>query len=510
MTHYCTGCGIENSNDADSCAYCGAELTFNIGPNDMPRDEQKIYVNFTDRPIGSILREWKLLNLTAQLLFPVLILIFTIKKLFRRPFFGAVLNTYTPKYRAATEEEISRLNPKKTYGPTMDYLEQQGYRHCLDLSCLQYTHAVIRRIFVNQDQTRYATIFINAATGKMQFLSLEAFTGGKKYITLLNRESLPITLPKSIIFKAVHGASPGELMEVFEGTVIKNGEALVPLPLGRYLRLLFKVDKFMIDQAICQKFFLTDIPGKGRSLHPVSICVNHPMRAAARGCSACGALLCESCYTEYNSKPYCSHCLSGISQAATTAADSRPHAATLSMEVPRLEHGYQFAGLGARGLAKLIDLVSIAGVVAIAAFGLKLGLDTIARAYAPAISIVLVQLLAASAALFYFTILFQRLSGGVGHRILGMRVVNKDGQAPSLIAVSIRLMYHLLACLFIFPAVGYLLIPFRQKKRGWHDTLANTWVITRHPYKLGLIGWLTLLSICGAFAWLGRGYFQSL
>jgi uncharacterized RDD family membrane protein YckC len=70
-------------------------------------------------------------------------------------------------------------------------------------------------------------------------------------------------------------------------------------------------------------------------------------------------------------------------------------------------------------------------------------------------------------------------------------------------------MYHLLACLFIFPAVGYLLIPFRDKKRGWHDTLASTWVITRHPKKIGLLGWLALLSICLAFARVGRGYLQA-
>jgi uncharacterized RDD family membrane protein YckC len=514
VTAYCALCGIKNNDGAGSCTYCGAELAIGRqGSDDAAREEQKLYLNMTDRPIGSMLREWKVMNLTLQLFFPVLMVIIVIKKLFRRPLLGAVLNTATPKYRAATEEEISRLNPRKTYGPTMANLEKQGYRHYRDLSCLHYPHAVIKRLFVNRDQTRYATIYINAATGKMQFLSLEAFTRGKKYITLVNRESLPITLPKNIIFQAVHGASPGELTKAFEGVVAKNGEALAPLSPDRYLRLHFRVDQLMIDQAIRQGLFLTEHPGKGRPPHTVSTCANHPMRAAARGCSACGALLCESCYSEYNGAPHCSHCLSGISQAATSVADGGPPAATAStppVEVPRLERGYQFAGLGARGLSKLIDLVLIFGVVAGAAYGLNLGLRTLAGPYATGLAIALVQLLAALAAIFYFTIVFQRLGGGVGHRLLGMRVVGKDGQTPALISIGIRSMYHLLTCLFIFPAVGYLVIPFRRKKRGWHDTLADTWVITRHPKRLGLISWLTLLSICTALGWVVRGYFHYL
>jgi uncharacterized RDD family membrane protein YckC len=513
MTAYCAGCGIENSDDAGSCPYCGGEPPSNgDGKNDAVHDEQKLFVNLSDHPIGYLLREWKMMNRATQFLFPVLLLIVGIKKLFKRPFLGPVFNASIPKYRAAVPEEISRLNPKATYGPAMAYLEGQGYKHCLDLSCRHHLQNVIKRVYVNGDQTRYATIFINAAVGKVQFISLEAFTVRKKYIVLLNRETLPITFPKSVIFQTVHGASPQELSEAFDNTVKKNDEALVPLSLGRYLRIHFKVDKFLIAQAIRQGLFLTSNSEKGRTTPVSSICVNHPMRAAVRRCRQCGVLLCEFCYTAANGASYCNHCITGVLHASMPEADGRTPVISLpspAAALPKLADGDLFAGLGARGLAKIIDLAAIVGVVAILAYGLNLGLGVVAGSYARALSIVSVQLLAASATILHLTIVFRRLGGGIGHRILGLRVVNKDGAVPSLISVGIRLMYHLMSFLFIIPAIGYLLIPFSRKKRGWHDLLADTWVVTRHPKKTAIIGWLALLSICGTCMWVGFGYWQS-
>jgi uncharacterized RDD family membrane protein YckC len=509
MIDYCPGCGIEYRDAGGSCEHCGGQLPLDRqGKDGTPSSRQKFHVNLTDHPIGYLLREWKLMDGASQLLFPVLLLFILIKKLLKRPFLTPVLNASAPEFRIAKPEDLERLNPKKAYGPVMAYLEQQGYTLSLDLVCLHNVQTVIRRIFVNQDHTRYATIFINAASGKMQFLSLEAYTRGKKIIALLSHQSLPINLPENIIFLTVIGAPPEKLAEAFDKTARENGEPLVPLSLAQYLRLHFKVDRFMIAQAMHQGLFLTKSDGTVKAVQHVSSCVNHPMHIAVRACARCGISLCESCYTARgDNTAYCDHCFSSDVRSPSSAESAFPSGSPEAVG-PKLEGGCRFAGLGARGLAKLIDLVLIVGMVAIMAYGFNLGLNAVAERYAPALSAIFVQLLAASVVIFYFTLFFQRFSGGVGHRILGMRVVDKNGHAPSLISASIRFVYHLLVCLFIFPAVGYLSIPFRKERRGWHDTLADTWVITRHPKKAGLIGWLALTLICGAAGWVGLSYWH--
>lgn len=63
----------------------------------------------------------------------------------------------------------------------------------------------------------------------------------------------------------------------------------------------------------------------------------------------------------------------------------------------------------------------------------------------------------------------------VGKWLLGIKVVGDDGQPPSLAASIIRYLGYLLNNIVF--SIGFLLIAFDQRKQGWHDKMAHTFVV---------------------------------
>ena len=123
------------------------------------------------------------------------------------------------------------------------------------------------------------------------------------------------------------------------------------------------------------------------------------------------------------------------------------------------ETRWQYAGFWLRFGAILVDGV-ILGVVGV---------------------ILLFVLTDTTAALFNFVIGFAYYvlgngwGGTPGKRLLGLRVVNNDGDEPGLAAGLVRYLVTLISALALF--LGYLWMLWDGQRQTWHDKAAGTFVV---------------------------------
>lgn len=74
----------------------------------------------------------------------------------------------------------------------------------------------------------------------------------------------------------------------------------------------------------------------------------------------------------------------------------------------------------------------------------------------------------------YFIVLHGSGGQTIGKKLLGLRVVGADRQPPSLRQAALRW----LALVGFAPVgLGFLWVIWQAEKRGWHDIVAQTWVV---------------------------------
>lgn len=181
-------------------------------------------------------------------------------------------------------------------------------------------------------------------------------------------------------------------------------------------------------------------------------------------------------------KTYCPACDAKLDPAL--ADDEAPRCNVCDQDLlPR-----RVAGIWRRSLAGTVDL----GVLLITAGMLNWGLLSLsgadpllgdARGLAAVLAILDLELgrLLRHIAPFLamsglYLALFWALTGRTpGGRLLRLRVVAQDGRPPSLVRSIIRVAIHL-AGLGV-GALGWLWTALDPQKRGWHDHLAQTYVV---------------------------------
>lgn len=78
--------------------------------------------------------------------------------------------------------------------------------------------------------------------------------------------------------------------------------------------------------------------------------------------------------------------------------------------------------------------------------------------------------------LLYFSILESSTKQAtLGKRLLGLKVVDLQGNRISHRRATGRFLGKFLSCFFFY--LGYLVQPFTQRKQAWHDSLAGTLVV---------------------------------
>jgi uncharacterized RDD family membrane protein YckC len=128
--------------------------------------------------------------------------------------------------------------------------------------------------------------------------------------------------------------------------------------------------------------------------------------------------------------------------------------------------GLAYAGAGSRFIALLID-----GVI-LGAIGAAIGLIVDGDAASTSGATSLLNLVVSAA---YFIGLIGSSGMTLGGRLLGVRVVDRDGQQPSYGTAAIRWVGSIISGIILF--IGYIMAFWDSKKQTLHDKMAGTYVV---------------------------------
>ncbi|MGI9666756.1 MAG: RDD family protein [Acidimicrobiia bacterium] len=142
------------------------------------------------------------------------------------------------------------------------------------------------------------------------------------------------------------------------------------------------------------------------------------------------------------------------------------------------------AGFVTRLFAYVIDIVVVAGVVALGGWIAVLidstiesvGLDL--RIEMSSIYVVMIPFIIS----LYFVMFWSLTGRTIGKWFMGLRVVNSHGRPPTIGRSIVRILGYALSALAFW--LGYVWVLVDDERKAWHDHMAATWVVydySRNP-----------------------------
>lgn len=476
---YCQTCGFYNANEATQCQVCGHAP----GP-ETSAQHTRVVSDLTKYSLRAILHSLKQAKpLLALLSGPFILMFYLLNKLLRSPLFVAVSNSPTPKLQKTVFDQFPKLQKSRSFQEISAYLTGQGFTPLIDFEDVSRIEANLQRTWINEQQQVYATTYINKGRYRVTQVVFFAITTNKTYITAHNSHTLPLRYPSNMQVHAFPEMPVEQLHQEFRQLLGKLDAPPRTLPLNYLMPIGYMAHNVSVECGVRQGFFKIRSQGGGGAP-----CYHHATSVAVRVCATCHKGLCEACYTPYQDQYYCQTCLPEAARTKTR------------MQSPVADTG--FAGLGVRIVAGLLDWLVIALVGAGVFFGSRYGIAAVGltKNYGT-LPIILTQLMMALFTLSYAILMLPKYGGTLGKKLLGVQVVDRQGRRPEIPAAIVRCGAHIISGLFLFPALGYLLIPFRRTKQGLHDQLAGTFVVTRHPRLKAAIAWLLVLGLFGGGGW---------
>jgi uncharacterized RDD family membrane protein YckC/outer membrane protein assembly factor BamB len=442
----------------------------------------KVFVDLTQFPFAALIHSLKVANpLIAVISLPFIALIYGFKKIARKPFNTPLFTSHEPKLHPVKLQTIERLQ-KKSYQKISSFLTNNGFEPLVTIEDKSMVQGVYQDMWHNKQQGLYATIHINKASGKVVYTTFAAFTTRNAYISVDNTFAIEISYPKNIIVQHLPKASVDTILQTLLHLLQHHRETPRLLTMPSLFSIGTKIRRFSITQGIKQKLLFT----KWKGNPAVTTCYHHPVNVAVRICSVCHMHLCEACFEFHQQRYYCKNCMP---QASTTPVNSM---------FPAEGSTAGFAGFGTRVFAGLLDGVVISVIIWAVYWGLKHATTILMPDETlGSLPFILTQLFLVALVSFYFVAVIKLKGQTPGMQMLGLRVVDYQGNRPDGVAALVRFAYLLISGLFVFPFFGYLFIIFRKTKQGLHDQLANTLVVTKHPVKKAILCW-TLLTVMGA------------
>jgi len=146
----------------------------------------------------------------------------------------------------------------------------------------------------------------------------------------------------------------------------------------------------------------------------------------------------------------------------------------------------EYAGFWIRLLAAIIDgfILGIIGFIIMAIFGGLFGTAMVTAPEEPSVVTTsflagifgTMQLLLWAIDIAYFVGLTGTYGATLGKMVLGLRVVGTNGQKISFGKAALREIIGKWISAIVF-CLGYLWVAFDEKKQGWHDKIAGTYVV---------------------------------
>ncbi len=124
---------------------------------------------------------------------------------------------------------------------------------------------------------------------------------------------------------------------------------------------------------------------------------------------------------------------------------------------------------GPRFVAYFIDAIIVGIITGLLWFvGRLLGGDS-------GVLLMLMQLLAVVIGVGYYVYFWGTSGATPGKKTMGLRVVSTDGQPMTMGKAFIRYIGYIISAIVFY--LGFIWIAIDKDKQGWHDKIANTYVI---------------------------------
>jgi uncharacterized RDD family membrane protein YckC/outer membrane protein assembly factor BamB len=488
---YCYRCGVFNQDDVSECHLCQADLTEAA----MMDEDVQILADARVFPLPLLWRFiWKNMHpLMSIVIIPLFSLMYCFRKLSRKPLLTVVANSIAPKCLLTDIKDFERLH-RPSFDLTASFFKKHGFEPFCDIEDVSLSTGIIQNIWLNRVKCTYATALIGKNRGRVLAVRFGAVTTADIFLSADNDAGIPIRLPDNFAGYHFPEKTVEQLYEEFERCMAKLEGRPRLHSLKAYLILSCKVRQLIFKHGLEQGVYIRKDAQKANLR--VKGCYHHPQSAAVRNCAKCGMGLCEACYSVHAEQTYCTECHPDKAAADTEAIHAVSHK----------KHG--FAGFGIRAAAFLFDLVIIALLTAGVYSGFRYGIGTLSSetAYTSALPLMITQFWAVMLFIGWFHLPVFKYGCTPGQAVWGLRVRDAHGGAPDKVAVIIRNAYLLVAVILIFPLIGYLFVLFRKNKQGFHDQLADTYVLTHAPKTKAVMGWGMLLVLIGGLVILAYPY----
>lgn len=475
----CSRCGLINEGvkPGDKCGACATAL---IEHAKDPYEGKTFGLDLSCLPIReaaqALARYMGKSGVLAQVSTTVDI---ALGRVLRKPRAIPILKGRLLRYRKANLAEEASVSKNLLKSVTAG-LRDHGFIPVMDRAVESVTPVVSERLFANKDKKLYAIATFGAG-GKMDVEIIAPSPTGDKAIAVANRPFDWLDNPGKTTHR-LPGASVTELMSAMDYRSPEKDRRGLKFSLKDFVAIIADWRESMFDNAESGRLIVKvkgeekETPAKPGKPQTAPECHYHAASMAVSLCSVCSKPLCLACGLRVGGKNLCKSCVPKETQDSSLPFD-------ISGELTP-------AGFFLRSAVKVAEVV---GLVAVFAATLPSGTS--------AGSVIAYQFIAAMTFIAYFTIPMVAWGATPLQRLFGVAVVDVEtGEIPSPQSAMARTGYLFLSMLTFVPAIGYLPALRSLDRRGVHDRIAGTIVLTRSSgvkEKLGAVALVLTLITCG-------------
>lgn len=383
------------------------------------------------------------------------------------------------RYRKADLAEQASVS-KNTLKSVTAGLRDLGFIPVMDRIVESVMPCVSERLFANKEERLYAIATFRVG-GETDMELIAHTSDAEKVVAVTNRPADWLDDPGKTTYR-LPGASIKALRSAMEYRSPEKTRQGSRFSLKDFLAVIADLHERSFDNAESKRLIVkVKADAKGAAGSPVQPqtapeCHKHPGVLATSLCSACSKPLCLACAVRSGGKGLCRSC------APKEMGDSSFPFDISGALTP--------AGFFLRAFVKVAE---IAGLLALFAAVFPSGSSTG--------SIISFQFIAALMFMAYFTIPLVAWGATPLQRILGVAVVDVEtGGVPPPPSAVARSAYLFFAMITLIPLAGYLAALWNPERRGVHDRVAGTIVLTRASAikeKAGAVALILALVACG-------------
>jgi uncharacterized RDD family membrane protein YckC len=402
-----------------------------------------------------------------------------VSRVLRKPLAIPILKGRLLRYKKANLAEQASVSKNVLKSVTAG-LRDLGFIPVMDRMVESVTPGVFERLFANKEEKLYAIATFGAG-GKADVEIIAHTSDAEKVAAVTNRPSDWLDDPGKTTYR-LPGASIKALRSAMEYRSPEKTRQGSRFSLKDFLAVIADLHERRFDNAESKRLIVKvkgeakETAGPPSQPQTAPECHKHPGALAASLCSTCSKPLCLACSARVAGKNMCLSCapkeMGDSSFPFDISGELTPAGFFLRAFVKTAETG---------GLLALFAVVFPSG--------------------SSAGSVIAFQFIAALTFLSYFTIPLIAWGATPLQRILGVAVVDVEtGGIPPLPSAIARSGYLFLTMLALIPLAGYLAALWNPDRRGVHDRIAGTIVLTRASAikeKAGAVALVLTLVACG-------------